>query len=68
MIHLSSARNITISHSEEIHDRTTELNKSLAFPPEFFVFNNIYRLSESSFGISQIFKNNLFVINLLEKV
>ena len=31
MIHLSTAGNITISHLEEIHERTIELNKLVVF-------------------------------------
>ena len=53
VINLSSAGTITISHSEEIHHRTTdsELNKRFAFSPEFPVFSNIYDLAEPSLSI-----------------
>ena len=54
VINLSSAGIITINHSEEIHDRTTdfELNKRFAFSPDFPVFIKIYDLAESSLSIS----------------
>ena len=46
-------RNITISHLEKIHDRTTdlELNKRFSFSPEFPFFSNISDLDESSLSI-----------------
>ena len=53
VINLSSAGIISKSHSEKIHDRTTdlELNKCFAFSPEFPVFSNIYDLTESSLSM-----------------
>ena len=42
-MNLSSEGIITLSHLEEIHDRTmdSELNKRFAFSREFPVFSNI---------------------------
>ena len=68
VINLSSAGIITINHSEEIHDRTTdfELNKLFAFSPDFPVFiksmTSLNRALASAFILQILVMRDFYMI------